>query len=132
MGGELLFEGGRRGHFECGFDRALTQYLEIAGTEGTLRLDDFVIPAAEAQSEYVQTRLHGLRDIDTWDGTQRELKVVHMPAPQEVHMWEAFAACARAGAPDPEWPRQAALTQKVLCAVLDSARRGCAAVAFEA
>lgn len=31
LGATLVFPGGRRGHFECGFDRALVQWLEVGG-----------------------------------------------------------------------------------------------------
>jgi len=49
--------------------------------------------------------------------------------PQEKLMWEAFAECVRrvraGGRPDGAWPKQALLTQRVLCAVADSAADGC-------
>lgn len=54
---------------------------------------------------------------------------------QEVRMWEAFARCVRqaqAGEPcDPFWPKVAVLTQKVCCAVLQSAQQGNAEVRFD-
>ena len=50
-------------------------------------------------------------------------------------MWEAFARCVRqaqAGQPcDPFWPKVAVLTQKVCCAVLQSAQQGNAEVKFD-
>ena len=72
IGATLVFPGGRRGHFECGFDRALTQYLEVAGTQGTVRLDDFVIPASEARCSFTRTRNHRLAKVDCEDATERE------------------------------------------------------------
>ena len=49
--------------------------------------------------------------------------------PQEVRMWEDFADCSKAvmkgGKPDKHWPEIAMLTQKVVCAVEQSASDGC-------
>ncbi|GAB4819461.1 hypothetical protein N2152v2_006507 [Parachlorella kessleri] len=129
IGGTLLYSDGRRGNFECGFDRALTQYLEVAGTTGTIRLDDFVIPREERKCGFTVTGNHGLREMDTYDGTEREEKIIFLERPQECYLWETFAACAegiKAGSvADEWWPTIAALTQKVCCAVLESARNGC-------
>ena len=48
---------------------------------------------------------------------------------QEVLMWQEFAACIRAiraGAqPRREWPQQSLLTQRVLCAIAESAASDC-------
>lgn len=61
--------------------------------------------------------------------------VSHARCAQEVHMWEAFCALVRRvkegrGGPDPRWPCEAALTQRVLFAVEQSARDGCRPVAL--
>lgn len=132
MGATLLFSGGRRAHFDCGFDRALTQRFEICGTEGAITVDDFVIPHAEEQCSYILSTEHGFKDYDTWDATKRTTFTAMLQVPQEVHMWEAFAECIRkvqAGGSDAQhWARIAALTQKVVCAVERSAKDGCAAV----
>ncbi|EFN51255.1 hypothetical protein CHLNCDRAFT_141286 [Chlorella variabilis] len=129
IGATLLFSGGRRGHFECGFDRALTQSLEVAGTLGTIQLNDFVIPRSVKQSSFVVTGEHGLRDCDTWDATRRDEVVVHLAKPQEVCMWERFGGLVQhiqsGGQPDAFWPRITELTQRVLFAVERSAREGC-------
>ena len=54
---------------------------------------------------------------------------VLMERQQEVLMWEAFAACVRtirAGKPPRrEWPQQSLLTQRVLCAIAESAASDC-------
>jgi hypothetical protein len=48
---------------------------------------------------------------------------------QEVAMWEAFCSLVEGikagGQPSPHWPRIMELTQRVLFAVLQSAREGC-------
>jgi hypothetical protein len=76
MGAELLFPGGRRGHFECGFDRVLTQYLEVAGTVGSILLHDFTIPRDELVNSFVVTARHGLAKLDLTDVTVRSEHIV--------------------------------------------------------
>lgn len=48
----------------------------MAGTQGTIRLDDFVIPRDELRCSFVATSDHGLRDMDTWDGTKQDTVTV--------------------------------------------------------
>jgi predicted dehydrogenase len=134
LGATLLFAGGRCATLECAFDRALTQRLELFGTEGTLRVDDFVISAAEASADYSLTSQHAFAEYDTRDVTRREAAAVAAPVPQEAAMWVAFAAAARAasaGALEAQWAARAAQTQRVLFAVLESARDGCRLVEFK-
>ena len=64
--------------------------------------------------------------------TERQSKLslqVTIDRQQEVLMWQAFAACIRAiraGAPPrKEWPQQSLLTQRVLCAIAESAASNC-------
>lgn len=52
VGATLLFPCGGRAHFECGFDRALVQRLEVGGAAGTLQLADFVIPRSEERCRW--------------------------------------------------------------------------------
>jgi len=53
---------------------------------------------------------------------------VHLDRPQETLMWEAFGRCVRSiragGMPDEHWPKIAELTQRVVLAVEESARKG--------
>ena len=52
-----------------------------------------------------------------------------MAVAQETRMWETFADCSRAvqqgEKPDQHWSDIAQMTQKVLCAVEESALDGC-------
>lgn len=55
-----------------------------------------------------------------------------MEVPQETCMWETFVDCIRnvqqGGKPMSHWPDLAVLTQKVVCAVEQSAADGCKTV----
>ena len=82
VGATLLFPGGRRGHFECGFDRIFTQTLEVAGTLGTLRCDDFVLPRSPDKCSFVMTHKHSLTPVDYYDVTQRDEVTVTTPKRQ--------------------------------------------------
>ena len=57
---------------------------------------------------------------------------VKLEVGQDSLMWETFAACiaaCKAGQPpNPFWPRISALTNKLVCAVLESAEKGCVPV----
>ena len=61
---------------------------------------------------------------------------MHRPAalPSAALPPQTFAKCVAAirggGRPDEHWPRIAGLTQKVVCAVLESAKQGGKEVAF--
>ena len=52
-----------------------------------------------------------------------------MDRQQEVLMWQAFAASIRAiragRPPQKQWPQQSLLTQRVLCAIAESAASDC-------
>lgn len=49
---------------------------QVAGTLGTVRLDDYVIPEEEKKCGFLVTFNHGLRNLDTYDGTESEEKIV--------------------------------------------------------
>ena len=54
---------------------------------------------------------------------------VNLDVCQEARMWETFADCARSiqqgGKAAQHWPNIAQMTQKVLCAIEQSALDGC-------
>lgn len=43
-GAVLLWDDGRKASFHCSFDRVLMQSMEVAGTQGVVYVDDWVIP----------------------------------------------------------------------------------------
>ena len=66
----------------------------MAGEAGTVRLDDFVIPQKELESRFLVTFNHGLRDNDTWDGTQSEERIVGAPGGRGWLGWTVKEAAA--------------------------------------
>lgn len=66
-------------------DRAklLTAATQVAGTHGTVRLDDFVIPYRPDKASFLVTNNHGFTDLDLAVKTETEERVVcthHQPA----------------------------------------------------
>lgn len=129
MGATLLFSGDRRAIFECGFDRALCQKLEIGGSLGTITLNDFIIPRDEEKAEFIVTKNHGFGYMDTVDATEYDRVDVRNNVPQETKLFEEFAHCICAirdgHGPNSHWTRISHLTQKVVCAILESAEHDC-------
>ena len=132
IGGTVLFENNRRGTFTCSFDRALWDRFEIGGTDGTLVVENFVIPSKELEEKYYYYHDHGLIEAHSQDVTRCDTIVVKSEIPQEAAMWLEFARCVksvRAGeGVDRSWAAVAALTQKTLCAVMHSAQNRCCVV----
>jgi predicted dehydrogenase len=135
VGATLVWADGRRANFQCGFDQALTQYLEVAGTQGTVRLDDFVVPYQEDKNAFLVTQRHGFGKMDTCVLTETEEHICNMEVPQETCMWETFADCVRSvqqgGKPVQYWSDIAVITQKVVCAIEQSAADGCKTVVLK-
>lgn len=135
MGATLLYADGRRGAFDTGFDTQFANTLEVAGTSGSVYLRDLVIPRRETEAGFVVTSRNGLVDGDTRVGTVEETRTVANDTPQEAMLWVRFAqevqSCHDTGKPDRHWLRIAAMTQRVLDAVLRSAQNGGTPVEFE-
>jgi len=128
ISGTLLFSKGRRGTFTCSFDCALTQRLHIGGKDGTLVLDDFVIPKNDKKAEFVISKNHGLAKFDLTDITERDVVVVENELPQEALMWKAFADCVLKIKTGQEcentWQELAGKTQRIVSAIMESAKSG--------
>ena len=135
-GGTLCWRDGRIAVFDCGFDAPLRQRLELAGSNGSVIVDDFVIPHEETSSAMrVET---GGRFLD---GLGTEVAVmnvrVDLSVPQEVSMVERLADVVTAartagrGAVDKTWPERMRVTQRVLSAMNDSLKARGAPVLLE-
>lgn len=125
VGATLLFSGGRRGRFECGFDVPFTSNLEVTGQDGAVYLRDFLIPKEEHEASFSLSLNPGLVELDTRVGGQVDTVTVQTDLSQEALLWKRFAADVRGVKSDKSpkhWLRIAALTQTILFAVLESAR----------
>jgi predicted dehydrogenase len=115
MSGVMTFADGRTAHFDCGFTHPLRTWVEIVGTERTVRVPNMWIP--DDRAEY---------HICTQKGDfGEEVQVVETPGEnQMVHMLDDFAAAAFLNREPYPNPDEAVKTLKVLDALAKSAREG--------
>jgi D-xylose 1-dehydrogenase (NADP+, D-xylono-1,5-lactone-forming) len=111
MTGQLAFADGRLASFDCGFTTPLRGWLEIAGTDGVIRVPEMWLPKPRA----------------TW-GVERhgEPPVGHAidGEDQMVHMLDDFARAVWEGRDPTPAPDEAVKTLRVLDALARSAREG--------
>lgn len=125
--GELFFAGGVTANFYCSFLVENQQVSIISGERGYVRVDDFVLPFYGAELDWCESR-HVLQiDNCRWNMRRHDRRgaVVEYasgePDAQEVRMVETFNRCVVDGQLDPQWPRIALQTQRVMDACRASA-----------
>jgi predicted dehydrogenase len=126
--GQLLFENGVSAGFSCSFLAEIAQWAVISGTEGYLRVPDFVLPFAGAQLgfELVRSRYHVQGCDFTMEAGARQFSVSEFshghPNSQESRMFRNFNNQVLSGQLNESWPEAALQTQIVLAACLESSR----------
>jgi predicted dehydrogenase len=111
--GELIFDGGASANFYCSFIAQYQNWVHVSGTQGQLRVDDFV---------------HSTGDPETvFQLNQKEVRVKYLGAfakdlAQATVMVRNFSNQIHSGKLNDEWPMWALATQKVLDACLESAQ----------
>ena len=135
-------DGGCLATMDCGFDVENREHLEVAGTDGSVRVDGFVLvgtppwatpspSTADANAFRIASGIN--RTIDGQPTGQRtttyernEVVATEMPLSQEAEMVVKLSALAAGGAATLEgcWPQYMLDTQRVLDAVLKSFRAG--------
>ena len=121
--GELQFEGEegpRIARFQCSFRHPLRQWVEIVGPHGSVWMHDFVIASPTEAVLEIETESR-LTEGDAAHQRHRE-RVVVPDCVQEAEMIERFSRIATGDAPlDPQWPRWALETQRVVDGIMSSA-----------
>lgn len=108
----LWYDGERMASFDCSFDTQMRQWLEVAGTEGSLVCDDFALPWSEQKARWW---LHDGK------GNSKEFSVADCI--QEVRMIEEFSRLVDTGELESSWPNDSISTMRVCDALATSARR---------
>lgn len=129
--GDLFFDNHVTANFYCSFVTETDQLFEIAGTDGSVRLDDFVLPVVGDTIEF--TSAAPTFDVDVCHFQMNHRRQTHSvaepsdgkPGAQEVRMIERFSAVAISGNLEPEWGEYSLKTQQVMDACLVSARSEC-------
>ncbi len=110
--GELLFENDVSCGFHSSFRTAYSNWAMVIGTQGHLRVPDFVLPAKSSE---------GALEID---GTLSDNGVMDPATIQETNMIRNFAGQVASGKLNSDWPNQALKTQLVTDACLAAASSG--------
>lgn len=125
----LQWEDGKTATFHCSFLANLTMDVIVVGTNGTLKLRDFVIPFEQYNASFSTAVKSGFTELVTgWDPKPSE-HTVTTDLPQEALMVKEFSRLVGSikfdGAkPEKKWPTFSRKTQLVLNAVKASIERG--------
>lgn len=136
LSGELHFAGGVSAGFYCSFEVDNQQWLDISGTQGRLRLEDFVLPyyGAELAYEVVQDRFRVEGCRFHMERHPRRVATAEYsdghPTSQEAKLFRKFGDIVLSGQTESHWPDIALKTQRLLDACLLSAREGGREVRF--
>lgn len=118
--GELFFDDGVSAGFYNSFTAPNQRWVNVSGTKGSLRMDDFVHPFnAQALTFQHNDTLVPIHVPPATDAQGRVLIQL-----QDVNMFRNFANQVRSGRLSEEWPQWSMLTQRVQDACLESARQG--------
>jgi predicted dehydrogenase len=131
---ELFFADGVSASFFCSFSAHLEQWVNLAGTLGSLYVPDFVLP--RHGDDVVFETSNPLFTITGCDFVVQQRVRRHAVREasnsaenaQETNMFRRFAELAASGRPDESWGEMSLATQQVLDACLQSARSGGRAV----
>jgi predicted dehydrogenase len=110
--GEMLFDNNISAGFFCSFLTAYRDWVIATGTNGSVRIPDFVHPRKSSE---------GALEID---GTISDDLAVNPLAAQEANMIRNFANQVLSGKLNDAWPDWALKTQIVTNACMDAARTG--------
>ncbi|QDT36991.1 Gfo/Idh/MocA family protein [Stratiformator vulcanicus] len=110
--GVMWFEGGGVASFDCGFDTAMRKWFEAGGTHASLICDDFV---RAWKPEKPRFWIH--------DSGGKSSEHISESSDQIEDMVADFCQCVRDDL-DPRWGQISLQTQRVVDALLESARRG--------
>ena len=114
--------------FYCSFVAENQQWLHVSGTKGYLQIPDFVLPFYGACNGFEvsnhQFKVSGTR-FNMLERTRTETVDEYSDGAagaQETKLFETFSQLALKGQPDPFWPDLSIKTQRLLDALLASAR----------
>ena len=130
LSAELFFENGVSATFYNSFLTETQQWVHVGGTQGSLRVDDFVLPHPGGRLDITVSHpnfvVNGCKFTMEKHLNEHSVNEEHSnhPDAQETKLFRNFARLALRGTPDPFWPEVALKTQRILDACLKSARNG--------
>jgi predicted dehydrogenase len=126
--GELLFPGGASAAFYCSFRTELQQWASVGGDKGSVTVPDFVVPYHGSESGFVtDTAYFDVRGTTFLLSSHPRRHAVAeysegQPNAQETNMVRTFSDLVLSKKSDPKWGEIALLTQRVLDALVASAK----------
>lgn len=128
--GELFFDDGVSCGFYCSFRAANEQWATVSGTNGYLRVSDFVLPYFGNELAFEVT--NASFEISGCDFNMEERRRrVSVPeysnshsSSQETNLFRNFSNQVQTGKQNEAWPDMAFKTQQVMTACFESARAG--------
>ena len=116
--GELIFNDDTSAGFFCSFLTPYQQWVNVSGTKGYLRLEDFVHPRSDHEPVFELNE----KQIPVKCCDCRGEHSTSRTTAQDATMFRNFANQVRSGKLNEEWPMMALRTQQVTDACLASAR----------
>lgn len=137
MTAEMHFDSGVSAGFYCSFTAGDQQWARVSGTEGSLVIDDFVLPffGSEGRFQIQKAAFHKYGSDFNMEPAIRSVAVAEYsnshPNAQESLLFRKFNTLALSGSPDESWPERSMRTQRVMDAILKSGREGGSAVRLD-
>ncbi|XP_068643567.1 uncharacterized oxidoreductase At4g09670 [Aristolochia californica] len=122
-GASFLWEDGKVATFHCGFLANLSMDVTVIGKNGTLHLNDFVIPFTEKYASFSLAMESGFTELVTGWLPIPSQHVVTTELPQEALMVKEFSRLASSEV-DKKWATISRKTQLVIDAVKASIDKG--------
>ncbi|XP_051126629.1 uncharacterized oxidoreductase At4g09670-like [Andrographis paniculata] len=123
-GASMEWDDGKTATFHCSFTANMTMDATVVGTNGVLRVNDFVIPYEENRASFLSAaEKPGIdENLQEWEPVPAEETVVATESPQEALMVSEFSRLVgnikfRGASPEKRWPELSRKTQVVLDAV---------------
>ncbi len=132
--GELFFDADVTANFYCSFLTANQQWAHVSGTNGTVRLDDFVVPFYGSELHYTVSNTESNQHVCDFNMERRDRIVAtpeyggSHPTSQETNLFRNFGNLVLNGTPDKKWGDIALKTQKISMACIESAKQNGARV----
>jgi predicted dehydrogenase len=128
--GEMFFDEGASCSFYCSFRTANEQWVTVSGTNGYVRVSDFVLPyfGNEAAVELTNASFEVAGCDFNMEERRRRISVAEYsnshPTSQETNLFRNFSSQVQSGKLNEAWPEMAFKTQQVMNACFESARAG--------
>jgi len=124
--GLMWYNDGRSAHYDCTFGESTRQWMELAGNNGSIYVDDYVVPWSSKWSfgdEASVPEKSGSFKVTHYPGKSRDI-VVKFSLEEEQQMIEDMCKIIKSGKLDMFWVEVALKTHLLVELTLKSAKEG--------